>query len=282
MATKRKYFAKIIAATSLSIFTLLTSFFGTFAWFTAVRSRNTAADPFKVSDVNEFLQRIDLYEETGSPSENSNNKISYSFSSTALNTYYPKKGWSNNNSLTLGTFDPLNISPTCLILLTLNENISDDVLAHFRLSLSTSTAYSDSLLSGQNRFQLENNPLSSVVAFSILALSETEYNTARSSDTFSFSFASTTPSSTSSFVISLPSTGTSFEESNYQQKFTLLANTETESKVTSSTKYLALFPQYSKEIMEFLFTTNLNNSVLSSPDVIQNGIAFSCDWSLTI
>jgi len=287
MPTKKQSLLRIIAATSVSIFTLFSTFFGTYAWYTAVRSRKSDADALNVTYTNDFLDKIDVYslKSDVKPTEGTDKKITYTFSDTVVDEFVPGTGWKNNASLSLGTFDPLNISPTSLILITLKDltKVSTETLNRFKLSLTTTTAYEDCLLSDSNKFTETGNKFSSVLTFSALPLTSTKYTTATAtSGSIVFSFAAASPSSTSSFVEEIPTSGTSFESTNYQQQFSILANSTSPSSVTTDTKYIALFPQYSKDIMEFLFTLNLNNSVLDKADVIKDGIKFTCDWGLSI
>ena len=287
MPTKKQSLLRIIAATSASIFTLFSTFFGTYAWYTAVRSRKSEADTFNVTYTNDFLDKIDVYslKDGVNPTEGDDKKITYTFSDTSVDEFVPGTGWTNKASLNLGTFDPLNISPTSLILITLKDltKVSTETLNRFKLSLTTTTAYADCLLSGSNKFTETGNKFSSVLTFSALPLTSTKYTTATAtSGSIVFSFAAASPSSTSSFVEAIPTSGTSFESTNYQTQFSILANSTSSNTVTTDTKYIALFPQYSKDIMEFLFTLNLNNSVLNEADVIKDGIKFTCDWGLSI
>ena len=52
---------KIIAATSMAIFTLLTTFSATFAWFTALRKTNDSADDFAIETASGALESISFH-----------------------------------------------------------------------------------------------------------------------------------------------------------------------------------------------------------------------------
>ena len=56
---------KIIAATSMAIFSLLTTFTAAFAWFTAIRDEQTESDNFTVTNKNTSITQIELYRYLG-------------------------------------------------------------------------------------------------------------------------------------------------------------------------------------------------------------------------
>ena len=290
MPTKKQSLLRIIAATSVSIFTLFSTFFGTYAWYTAVRSRKSDADTFNVTYTNDFLDKIDVYslKDGVNPTEGDDKKITYTFSDTSVDEFVPGTGWTNKESPeSYGTFDPLNISPTSLILITLKDltKVSTETLNRFKLSLTTTTAYADfRFLSYSNKYRLgRKNKFSSVLTFSSLSLTSTEYTTATAtSGSIVFSFKAASPSSTSSFVEAIPTSGTSFESTNYQTQFSILANSTSSNTVTTDTKYIALFPSVFQRHHGIPLHLNLNNSVLNEADVIKDGIKFTCDWGLSI
>ena len=80
--TSKKKMLKIVAATSVTIFSLFAVFMGTYAWFTAKSASNAAADEFSIATKSTHFKKLWVYEPTAASASG------YTFSSTEAGTVY--------------------------------------------------------------------------------------------------------------------------------------------------------------------------------------------------
>jgi hypothetical protein len=132
---------KIIAATSITIFTLASLFVATSAWFTAKRTVEANGDGFIASQEESPIDTLEIHPEVSSDTH-------FSYQETATSTYdVDKKTWSGDTSkdkFQLGTYSSMSPVHSTLLLIKLKDDISTDET--LSLTISTTTSYSDSLV----------------------------------------------------------------------------------------------------------------------------------------
>lgn len=79
MGDSKKKDLRLIAATSVTIFSLLTTFVGVFAWFTANRKVNNGAEQFQAVAIHSMVRKISIF--------NQKENTPYTFQSTAAAIY---------------------------------------------------------------------------------------------------------------------------------------------------------------------------------------------------
>lgn len=256
---------KIVAATSMSIFSLFCVFISTFAWFYANRAVDTNGSGFTITDGIKKIKQIDVFQEV----RNDNSTISptdYLYSSTAYYSYTPDKGWFSSNSsdgsmIQLGTFSQEDNTHSVLIYISLSEPINS-----YTLSFTTTTSYDNSRVKQGNFLNGDSNPLSSFIDFKYIDLNS--QLTTNSSSQYDISSSINTNSSLSFVDSTSPSSKELYKTS-----------TEINSK-TSTTNYIALVVEYNVSVVNYIFyTLNFSNDLLGNSE---STIPFNCDWSIDL
>lgn len=243
---KKNNSLKIIASTSMTIFSLLTCFVATFAWFTANRNANADGSGFVTSIEPSKIAKVEIFKETSA--------THYKYESTA-SAIYENGSWNTAELLDLGTYSSLDRVHTSLIVISLTEE------ENYSYTLKTSTSYSSSLVSVSNnvpttKLQASDNPLSSIIRFSDVSYSESlDYSSSQPSDTNKKSFVN--------------ESGTSFPENSYSTSLDV-------SSSTSSNK-IAIIVEYFPEALQYIYSINLGNDVMNNET-----LSFKCDWSIEV
>ena len=266
-----KNLIKIVAMTSLSVFTLFTSFTAAIAWFATSIVDNDGADNFKVRPDSGLLKKITIH------TLSSQNDTNYVFNSTPKGTV--TIGWEGNpnqtnlegdTAIALGRYDPLDQSQPILLLFELNEVApanSVEILAE------TET---DGFIGRVTN--ADGNPLSSVIkssrtTFLDSPISEgsTTFNVAKGAMSGESHFVNITYDD-DGFAQIADSDGFVSEQQFY---------TSTD---TSNIKYVGVIIDYYEPAMTYLFAVNIGNELfdMDASDPTKGVINFVCDWTMVI
>lgn len=294
MSTKKQSLLRIIAATSVSIFTLFSAFFGSYAWFVAMRASKNRADSFVLANAS-YITALNIYRQAN-PDDMAESP--YKFSSTPSATYTvntknelvasktPSDSVTSdqNNSrsiVQLGTYDPLfNKQKTLLFEFTVNcDAIANEKRTDLYLKASTSTAKEDSLVYSDENGKVQHvlqetkndqipeaNKMSSVIEFaSAYRSGASDQRQDFSSDSLTF-----TP-----FVKSLTLTGSQVTYT-YDQSLSFDISFSSINQTTGSA-YISLILQYNVTDMEYVLDQANNSAFGTSSTSIYS---FWQDWTI--
>lgn len=253
---------KIIAATSMTIFSLACVFVATIAWFSANRAVNGNGNGFEIGNEGGIIDSVKLHK---------HEKIAtggYSFDETPSVTYTAKGGGftkdpSDYTSTSIGTYDSLvdQVYAVLYVIQLKEEAVKDR--SSVTLQITTSTEEKDNLFHTNdgtyaNLLNKEGNPMSSIVQF---------YSTSVMKSSIQYSFIGTTEPSFKSF----------YSGTNYQQTI----STELSVAGTSPMTCLEVIVAYNKDNIEKLLEINETNGKIWSLDY-NNTIGFKQDWRISV
>ena len=302
---------KIIAATSMAIFSLMTTFTAAFAWFTATRERANDADNFVVRDVQGVLKNI-YFHEFVSKTIDPNTREATSFTFNSIYSGKISYDWQNksasysgNTSVQLDTYSPLNSEHPLLMVMELTEDheaISDgDIVVTAKtdvegfLGARNNTGAPVYNLKGNGVYQIVDDDyyfaLSSVVDFySCDTASELYYKNASAENanlinpTYNTSSlwgrkSSIAAKAEDENAIVPDCCFTNIDNSNDTSSFNQTPTIYT-SKEGTTIKYVSIIIDYYKDAVEYIYSTYLGNSVLEAEfGYILN---YLCDWGLEV
>lgn len=244
---------KVLAATSVTIFSLLTVFTSTAAWFDSKKTFDNGANQMEVADMEAF-QSIALYETIHADENN------YYFGTTPVVT--------SNTSIPLGgTDDPFRADDPCHPLLMVIEYEAPN--SNALVFASTDSSFICDTATEVSRNPLESasgNPLSSIVSFYCngyaAAIPTTTYN---AQQVYGFSTSTLKNSWTNSAFATLLGSGIVFNG-----RPCLYSSGET------TIVRVALIIEYNVDAINFISSYYMGNELLSED------ISFSCDWTLEV
>lgn len=256
---------KIIAATSMTIFSLACVFVATIAWFSANRAVNGNGNGFEIGNEGGIIESVKLHElekiATGGA------QTSYSFNKEPSVTYTAKSGGftkepSDYTSTSIGTYDSLvdQVYAVLYVIQLKEEAVKDR--SPVTLQITTSTEEKDNLFHTNdgtyaNLLNKEGNPMSSIVQFYSMPVMKS----------IQYSFVGTTEPSFNSF----------YSGTNYQQTI----STELSVAGTSPMTCLEVIVAYNKDNIEKLLEINETNEKIWSLDY-NNTIGFKQDWRISV
>lgn len=252
---------KIIAATSMTIFSLACVFVSTIAWFAANRTVNGNGNGFEIGNESGLIKSVSLHEylpnATGSYQFKEESAVTYTASGGGF-----KKDPDNFTDLSIGTYDSL-VDQVYAVLYVIEIDKSALTGNSVTLQITTSTAEKDNLFyqeNGQykNMLKKEGNPMSSIVQFASYSFSQPVYR-----------FGGTAAPSPS-FKTFKTATGYS---ATIDQPFI-------DGSGTSSFSYLELIVAYNNQTIEELLDINEENETIWSLDY--NTIQFTQDWRISV
>lgn len=192
---------KLIAATSVCIFSLLVTFSGAFAWFVANKEQNNQQNDFKVEKTDRLL-KVSYHQYVGVPSETtcSFNKTPYAsitYNSLTKEFDNPKNGAGqeiDSFNLEMDSYDPMNKYKPILVLAELDREYNTvnegDVEVIARTDTTDFMGKKDNshqpkynlgstapTMKMETRDSIDYYPLSSVANFRSFALSSSAYTT---------------------------------------------------------------------------------------------------------
>ena len=258
---------KLLAATSVSIFSLLTVFTSTAAWFDSRRSLDNGGDNFEVQSLQGALKQLTIHELADEDEfiydSQTKEVTGYVFNSTPASTVLID--WNSGSAIydhqapALGKYSLLQKTNPLLLVFTLNDAFPANEICITAVTSRTYTAaHYESMASGTG------NPLSWVVKYS--SLTKTAENLAASD----FTIMSSALSNEGHFAdISDEGTFNGFEQN------------ETFFSSTSETNIRHVFVvlDYYANAMEYFYAANLGKAFLND---FENNVPFNIDWIMTI
>lgn len=257
---------KIIAATSMTIFSLACVFVATIAWFSANRAVSGNGNGFEIGNEEGIIESVSLHELKKSATSGA--PKSYSFNREPVVTYTAKSGGftkdpSNYTSTSIGTYDSLvdQVYAVLYVIQLKEEAVKDR--GPVTLQITTSTEEKDNLFHKKddgtydNLLQKEGNPMSSIVQF---------YSMSASKSSINYSFGGTTSPTFKSF----------YSGTGYQQTI----STSLSITGTSLRTCLEVIVAYNKGNIESLLDINETNETIWSLEY--NTISFKQDWRISV
>ena len=307
--TKRKNTLKIVAATSVAIFSLLSVCTGAFAWFLSERNHSSTSDSFAVESYGRFSS-LSFYTLSRTRTESSINYLDFNGGTPIGQITYNWETYSCNTpvgitNISLDQYEPLNPSQPLLAIFALDKDYDTSLEGSIYINASSSkngylgqlkadktTQYNLGDVDDPILVKYENSkyyyPLSSAAGFRFKTFSQAEYDTWISSWTYDEPVGDEEPEYVSGYytlatnganAIS-PSTekfvevNNSAETSVFHKDITIV-NTGT----TRTVKYIAVVIDYDVDAIEYIYSSFLGNPYLESKEYHLN---FICDWMWVI
>lgn len=258
---------KIIAATSMTIFSLACVFVATIAWFSANRAVNGNGNGFEIGNEDGIIESVKLHE-LNKTSGTGGAQKSYSFDEKPSVTYTAKNGGftkkpSDYTSTSIGTYDSLvdQVYAVLYVIQLKEEAVKDR--STVTLQITTSTEEKDNLFHQKddgtypNLLKKEDNPMSSIVQFASMSSFSPKYNNFGTSLSFE-SFYS----------------GTGYQQT-ISTKLSVTGGTSPNPKTC-----LEVIVAYDKNNIEKLLDINETNETIWSLDY--NTIGFKQDWRISV
>ena len=284
----KKSLLKIVAATSVAIFSLFSVCTGVLSWFYSVRETNDESEEFLVTNY-EKLYKVSYHQFVGTPNDTN---CSFNKTPVASITYNqetrkfdkPKNGSGqtiDSFTFSLDPYDPMNKHKPMLVLIELSEEFNSAVDSDISVLASTDTtdfigAKNTNHLakyqlgpSSELKVRTVNNttyhPLTSAVTFRSMAFSNSEYNTWAGSTNYNVTLENTDEPD-HDFVFVDPERD---ESSFYNQSLVYSSLAE------DVVKYIAIVVDYNDSALEYIYSTFLGNPFLEENEYI---LHFACDW----
>ena len=287
---------KIIAATSLVIFSLFTCFTGAMAWFTGLRSYSNDYDDMVIVQSKGKLKQITFHELEAKSVGDTYEESTFSFNKTASGTI--TYNWENNTKSFDGNTDYemigynyLDEEEPVLMLLELNEDYDSSVEPAV-VTLTTNSETQDYIGKRQanlqpvydisdERFIIDSGTVTREgvqrdVNFYGLSNAVKFYTNQYSSSTFSSTFGS--------------SEYYTFSNLSNQKSFVSITNNGNDSTFTTeiaplistigTVKYIAVIIDYYSEAIEYIYNTYLGDATLEQ--TYEGFLYFKCDWVMEI
>lgn len=259
----RKSTLKLVAATSLTIFTLFCFFVASIAWFSISRKVSNGADGFQVTPISSALKHIYVYEQNRDSSTeiylfNGQSSGRYDIEDNKVSYTNTSGDTTKETTVGIGTYSMLEKKNALLLLF----EFSEESVKENDISFTVKVNSDDSFFSSDSKYQLtDNNPLTS-----ILRLYKIEEDTwtfyghdNQSAADGSYSFKALTDNDFQSF--------SSVHYSSKDNNYNLIRDKETIEvlqKGNGTKKYLAMILDYNLENIEFLYSANIGNEKLDS------------------
>ena len=276
---------KIIAATSMVIFTLFASFSAAFAWFTGIRQNQEAVDTMKVSPVTGQLKSLSIHtlKETGGFSLNEQGAITgYNFNTEAVSTinmnwqkgepdYSTSESASESESVAESE-SSYSVSTPSLGLYTLTQP-TNPLLLVFELNQATAANKVTISATASKKYQpseyqsLANetsNPLSWVVK------ATSKVVTSNAMAVADYSIAKEDLSGEAHFAV----TNNNGDVTSFDQTVKFYQGTG-----DTQIKFVCIVLDYYEPAMEYFFAVNLGKSFVEDSSKI---VPFKVDWTMVI
>ena len=279
---------KILAATSVTIFSLLSVFTSTAAWFDSQRNLKNGGSNFEVSSQNGVFNKLSVHDMVFTD----NNQ--YQFNQDPIGTIEMvdwstkeiRSTFSGGSPFEMGKYDYLEKSHPMLLLIEVGEGNSPVAVDATNPVVVKASTYIDYYLGDgrrtlYNQEQVENdegiNPLSSVLSFSSISFASTDalsaiegtktMETASGDITYNtFDVVKNTLGESKSFV---QFDGEDYDE--FESDINIFS-----ARYGTSVKYIAIVFDYYEVAVETIYNTYLGDPAL------EEELYFSCDWTLVV
>lgn len=280
---------KIVAATGVTIFSLLSVFSATIAWFSMNKNVDSSSGQITVEPASGYFYKLSIH-----------NALLVSDSQYRFNTdpwgTIQIENWNTRRLITnfssdscfMGSYDYLEKIHPVLFLF----QFGDDSVPNYTatsdkpISIKATTEtdfYIGDNAAGRTIYPIDEidvsqghfNPLSSVVKYSSRAFASTDaLNTIKAEDSVTLSDVTY---DTYDFSLAQLSGAGSFVEFDNQDSYTSFEQEPVIYSTTSATvKYVAVVFDYYELAMETIYSAFMGNEVLSET------LSFTCDWTLVI
>lgn len=263
---------KIIALTSVNIFSLFALFLGTMSWFSAMRQSKAAGDGFEVVGYDGLVEKVQIFETTKTinGTDITYNPIEGKSIEADVDSSGVLQFQTESDTLSLGVYDQMtndtqsSYESGLLYRIYFNMGIyqnREDV----NIQVSTSTSLQESMLYetlenghrvAKNPIQNDNNKLSSIIGFR-------------------------TDKGFSTFGTLSTSDGNTMLDTNSYKTTIGLWNKTSNNKPTEEQNYVDIICDYQSDFVELLYSLNLGNSVIQNIGLKQY-IDFTKDWTISI
>ncbi|MCR4911170.1 MAG: hypothetical protein K5925_01425 [Bacilli bacterium] len=294
----KKSLLKIVAATSVAIFSLLSVCTGAFAWFLSVRDQSAASSSFSVKSYGKFSSlKFHTFEDSRTVSSikyldfnggTPTGSITYDWERNACNNPV------GNTNIVLDQYDPLNQSQPLLAIFELdreyNTSLDGSVMINAIASKNDflgktkndgTTTYRLGVLNDPMLMHYDNGvyyyPLSSAATFKCRGFSEDEYEEWISSWTYSdddyvsgfYSLADNSLTNSREKFVQITN-----EVPSFHQNINIYNSGE-----GHNIKYIAVVIDYDADAVEYIYSSFLGNHYLESTGY---HLSFVCDWDWEI
>lgn len=165
---------KIIASTSMTIFSLATIFVATAAWFSATRNVGSKGDGFKVISYDGLVENISLYKQTEYSSSTGGNNSTYTYGQKIVNIDVDDSGKlnytkPNNNDKMMDAYDGFSYQTpiSVLVLVKINTAVAKSHSDGIQIT-PISTQTDSELKSNAEKLKATGNSLSNILQFSYI------------------------------------------------------------------------------------------------------------------
>ena len=284
---------RIVAATSVTIFSLAVAFTGAFAWYSLNKAVNGKGEENSVTNVTGKLKSITFHRlesKVTDPStgiatsfsfyKNASGTITYNWSNYT-GTYVPAT--SGDTRIQLQNYTPIDQEHPVLLLFEFNQeydtsvdNISINATSRTGDFLGARDAEHDNVpvydLATDIYKIIDGNPyygLSSIAYFYKKAMSQTAYNTFNGGTVYTLTKSELTVANRFTTV------DNEAETSSFQIQITI------DKETNGGVKYIALVIDYYIDAIEFIYSTYLGDSTLESA-AYDYTLNFICDWNMEV
>lgn len=272
MGKKHSLNLKIIAMTSMAVFSLAAVFVSTAAWFTVMRQVKTGGDGFMASKITPVVTKVEIFEKAVTSVQKDSEQNSYIYKNTPSLSYIygSDQGKEVENSVPIGRYSIFEDTKSLLFLFTLDKTKTEE-LKTSQLTVKTSTENDKSLYAVNSTthkvkrpLNTEGNDLSSIVSFSSFAFTDTDHSVMTKGD--------------QTYVVNKDSINDTYKNQTFVNSSTysyspsiLLTDTD-----LSSVSQIGVILEYNTNLIEHLYSINLGSEVMNElSDIEFNNIDFS-------
>lgn len=296
MKTIGKKNLKIIAATSMAIFSLLATFTASFAWFVSRIEEGDDIDDFVVRTTSGKFKSLTFHTLNSKSMHDTYEESTFSFNKEALGTISydwttTSFSYSGNTNPALDGYDYLDREQPILMMIELVEeydsangdvvdislitDLNNQVFIGERDETDSTPLYdlldttyivdTGTVVRDEQEVSVNYYGLSNAVQFYPIQLSQNDYTTLNSGDYYTF----TNLSNVKSFV--------SITNSDDSSSF---SNTVNIIQTSGKVKYIAIIMDYYSDAIEYIYSTFLGDSTLEG--TYEGFLYFKCDWKMEV
>ena len=286
---------KIVAATSVTIFSLFAVFTGSLAWFQTIKQQRDTADTMRVNDLAGKFKQMTFHNlaDNGKTISTNEAQCSFKFNKTAAGTIsynWSTKQFNNTGttSIALNPYETLDRYQPILLLIEFQQEYQDlgagdavisATVNHvdgkgFIGARNATTNSPEYDLSNSNIYQTINNKnyywLSSVIRFFSKSFDASSFSTLSSGSTYDFTLGNM--DNQSHFV----SINSSNETSSFTESIDIYS-----SPADTDIQYIAVIVDYFPDAVEFIYSTFLGDATLESAEYDYE-LNYLCDWKMEV